>query len=157
MGTTMGTRVGTQGTTPSRMLSVCRAARSERDASICAWVEVRPALGVHQSRPPGDRHVGTGLPLTRAEAPASAHVRGTTTWSGVGRRWSLVAVHARFAEADLASILDHHHATTNAAAPPSRAGEDGSLTQGTAGWAALGTPVTSAVVGVDDDQQESSR
>ena len=53
--------------------------------------------------------------------------------------WALghAAVHARFAEADLASILDHHqHTTRNAAV--SRAGEDGSLTQGTASWAALG-------------------
>lgn len=55
--------------------------------------------------------------------------------------WALghAAVHARFAEADLASILDHHHAT-NADGPRSRAGEDGSLTQGTASWAALGHP-----------------
>lgn len=67
--------------------------------------------------------------------------------------WALghAAVHARFAEADLASILDHH-ATTSATAPPSRAGEDGSLTQGTAGWAALGTPVGAAVTGIDDEQ-----
>ena len=60
--------------------------------------------------------------------------------------WALghAAVHARFAEADLASILDHHqHAssgTRNAAV--SRAGEDGSLTQGTASWAALGAAPT---------------
>ena len=55
--------------------------------------------------------------------------------------WALghAAVHARFAEADLASILDHHHATI-ADGPRSRAGEEGSLTQGTAGWAALGGP-----------------
>jgi hypothetical protein len=67
--------------------------------------------------------------------------------------WALghAAVHARFAEADLASILDHH-ATTSATAPPSRAGEDGSLTQGTAGWAALETPVGAAVTGIDDEQ-----
>ena len=56
--------------------------------------------------------------------------------------WALghAAVHARFAEADLASILDHHHeagaATTGG--PARRAGEDGSLTQGTSAWAALG-------------------
>ena len=37
---------------------------------------------------------------------------------------------------DLTSILDHHAATTG---PTHRAGEDGSLTQGTSGWAALGT------------------
>jgi len=57
--------------------------------------------------------------------------------------WALghAAVHARFAEADLASILDHHqHATRSDAV--SRAGEDGSLTQGTAGWAALGAAPT---------------
>ncbi len=58
--------------------------------------------------------------------------------------WALghAAVHARFAEADLASILDHHHTATRAAGaagPVSRAGEHGSLTQGTSAWAALGT------------------
>lgn len=53
--------------------------------------------------------------------------------------WALghAAVHARFAEADLASILDHHQAVA-ASGPTSRAGEDRSLTQGTSGWAALG-------------------
>ena len=53
--------------------------------------------------------------------------------------WALghAAVHARFAEADLASILDHHHAAT-AAGPVNQASEDRSLTQGTSGWAALG-------------------
>ena len=54
--------------------------------------------------------------------------------------WALghAAVHARFAEADLASILDHH-ATITAAGPVSQASEDRSLTQGTAGWAGLGS------------------
>ena len=47
-------------------------------------------------------------------------------------------VHARFAEADLASILDHHP-TSRDTQEASRAGEDRSLTQGTAGWAALGS------------------
>ena len=55
--------------------------------------------------------------------------------------WALghAAVHARFAEADLASILDHH-ASLTAAGPVNQAGEDRSLTQGTAGWATLGAP-----------------
>ena len=56
--------------------------------------------------------------------------------------WALghAAVHARFAHGDLASILDHHSTTTTTtgASSPTRAGEDGSLTQGTSGWAALG-------------------
>lgn len=52
--------------------------------------------------------------------------------------WALghAAVHARFAEADLASIL--HHRAGAGQGPTCRAGEDRSLTQGTAGWAALG-------------------
>jgi len=55
--------------------------------------------------------------------------------------WALghAAVHARFAEADLASILDHHAAAT-AAGPANQAGEDHSLTQGTSGWSTLGAP-----------------
>lgn len=52
--------------------------------------------------------------------------------------WALghAAVHGRFAEADLASILDHHRQRPRAGAH--RAGEDRSLTQGTHGWAGLG-------------------
>jgi transposase len=55
--------------------------------------------------------------------------------------WALghAAVHARFAEADLASILDHHART--APGPTQRAGEQRSLTQGTSAWAALGAQV----------------
>ena len=52
--------------------------------------------------------------------------------------WALghAAVHARFAEADLASIL--HHRVRARTGPAHQAGEDHSLTQGTGGWAALG-------------------
>jgi transposase len=52
--------------------------------------------------------------------------------------WALghAAVHARFAEADLASILEHRAAGVNGTRH--QATEDRSLTQGTAGWAALG-------------------
>lgn len=53
--------------------------------------------------------------------------------------WALghAAVHGRFAEADLASILDHHHGAA-ASDAARRASEDASLTQGTSGWARLG-------------------
>lgn len=54
--------------------------------------------------------------------------------------WALghAAVHGRFAEADLASILDHHaHSPSR---EQHRASEDASLTQGTGGWARLGQP-----------------
>ena len=60
-------------------------------------------------------------------------------------------VHARFGHGDLASILDHH-ATTGAGSPRHRAGEDGSLTQGTSGWAALGPAATGERH--DDGEQE---
>lgn len=54
--------------------------------------------------------------------------------------WALghAAVHGRFAEADLASILDHHRSRPH----PERqqAGEDRSLTQGTQSWAGYGQP-----------------
>ena len=53
--------------------------------------------------------------------------------------WALghAAVHGRFAEADLASILDHHRARPH---PQQRqASEDKSLTQGTSGWATYRT------------------
>ena len=70
--------------------------------------------------------------------------------------WALghAAVHGRFAEADLASILDHH-AGTRARGPGQqhRAGEDHSLTQGTSAWARLGEPIgedSHVEDGVDD-------
>ena len=60
--------------------------------------------------------------------------------------WALghAAVHGRFAEADLASILDHHAgARTNGQQHEQhRAGEDHSLTQGTSAWAGLGASAT---------------
>lgn len=64
--------------------------------------------------------------------------------------WALghAAVHGRFAEADLASILDRH-TTGPGERAEHRAGEDASLTQGTTGWAALGAR--------PDQEQEADR
>lgn len=55
--------------------------------------------------------------------------------------WALghAAVHGRFAEADLSSILDHH--ATRPADGEHRASEDSSLTQGTSAWSRLGQQV----------------
>src|SRR5699024_7088068 len=52
--------------------------------------------------------------------------------------WALghAAVHARFAEGDLPSILDHH--AHNPKRGQHRAGEDVSMTQGTSAWSRLG-------------------
>jgi transposase len=58
--------------------------------------------------------------------------------------WALghAAVHGRFAEADLASILDHH-ATGRPSTGEHRASEDSSLTQGTSAWAQYGSQIDS--------------
>ncbi|WP_447924908.1 IS21 family transposase [Georgenia muralis] len=69
--------------------------------------------------------------MAEAVALAKLYDAGEVDWA-LGH----AAVHARFAEADLPSILSHH--TTAAAGEVHRAGEARSLTQGTGGWAALG-------------------
>ena len=88
---------------------------------------------------------GARLWLTEAAAAGSTKMRvkmaaAVATAKLVGPAevdWALghAAVHDRFAEADLASILAHHAATNPG--PTHQAGEDHSLTQGTAGWASL--------------------
>ncbi len=55
----------------------------------------------------------------------------------VDRALGHAAVNGRFGERDLASILEHQALAQHA--PVHRAGEDRSLTQGTSGWAALGS------------------
>lgn len=91
--------------------------------------------------------LGEGARLWLVEAAAAGTTRmrvkmadAVTTAKLVGAvavDWALghAAVHARFAEADLASILAHHGAESG---PVRHAGEQASLTQGTAGWSALG-------------------
>lgn len=64
--------------------------------------------------------------------------------------WALghAAVHGRFAEADLSSILDHHARAPQAG--EHRASEDRSLTQGTSAWARLGQRASQPV---EDDSE----
>jgi hypothetical protein len=69
--------------------------------------------------------------MTEALALAKLFDAGEVDWA-LGH----AAVHGRFAEADLASILDHH--ATARGTGEHRAGEERSLTQGTAVWAGLG-------------------
>ena len=68
--------------------------------------------------------------------------------------WALghAAVHGRFAEADLSSILDHHARAPQAG--EHRAGEDSSMTQGTSAWAQLGQPAQDHAVHHADDHTE---
>ncbi|HEY4948000.1 MAG TPA: IS21 family transposase, partial [Acidimicrobiales bacterium] len=105
---------------------------------------------------------GARLWLTEAAAAGTTKVRAkmaqavtlSKLFSAAEVDWALghAAVHARFAHGDLASILDHH-ATAGASSPTHRAGEDGSLTQGTSGWAALHTPATEEPG--DEEQEEA--
>ncbi len=75
----------------------------------------------------------TRMRVKMAAAVATAKLAG-----GVDVDWALghAAVNARFGEHDLVSILDHH--ARSRPGQLHRAGEDHSLTQGTASWAALG-------------------
>jgi hypothetical protein len=75
----------------------------------------------------------TRMRVKMAAAVATAKLLGASEVD-----WALghAAVNGRFGEHDLTSILDHHARTQPG--PLHRAGEDHSLTQGTAGWAALG-------------------
>lgn len=71
--------------------------------------------------------------------------------------WALghAAVHGRFAEADLSSILDHRHGrgARHPGVDEHRASEDCSLTQGTSAWAQLGQRASQAV----EDDSEAAR
>jgi len=99
---------------------------------------------------------GARLWLTEAAAAGTARMRVKMAQSvALGKLvgtvevdWALghAAVHGRFAEADLPSILDHHAGSRpgtgpgGATGPVYAASEDHSLTQGTACWASLGAP-----------------
>jgi transposase len=113
---------------PAGALNRAPKARNDAEAEFLAlgdgarlWLTEAAAAG------------STKMRVKMAAAVATAKLVGTAEVD-----WALghAAVNDRFAEADLASILDHHARTRPG--PTHRAGEDHSLTQGTAGWAALG-------------------
>jgi transposase len=116
---------------PAGALGRVPLARNNSEAAFLAigdgarvWLTEAAAAGTTKMR----------LKMAQAVALAKLFTPAEVDWA-LGH----AAVHARFAEADLASILDHHAAAT-AAGPTNQAGEDHSLTQGTRGWAALGAP-----------------
>ncbi|MDJ0354521.1 IS21 family transposase, partial [Pseudarthrobacter sp. PH31-O2] len=77
---------------------------------------------------------GTGrMNVKMAEAVALAKIAGQ---SEVDQALGTAAIHGRFANKDLASILNAAGSRTTTHA----AGETRSLTQGTAAWAAIGRP-----------------
>lgn len=90
---------------------------------------------------------GARLWLVEAAAAGTTKMRGKMTQALALAKlfdpgevdWALghAAVHGRFAETDLASILDHHAGGAQTG-QRQHAGDDRSLTQGTRGWAGLG-------------------
>ena len=105
---------------------------------------------------------GASLWLTEAAAAGTARMRVKMAQALALAKlfdpaevdWALghAAVHARVAEADLSSILDHHATRAPAArrgehqAREHRASENSSLTQGTKAWARLGEQLTLTAV-----------
>jgi transposase len=108
--------------------SAAEAAFLDLGAGAALWLKEAAAQGTSRIRVKMDHAVS----IAKLTAP------GRVDWA-LGH----AAVHQRFGEGDLASILAAH--PDPAVTPPAlRAGETSSLTQGTAGWAALGTTTASA-------------
>jgi hypothetical protein len=75
-----------------------------------------------------------GTSRVRAKMAAAVQLAALHGSAGVDRALGQAAAAGRFADGDLAAILAHQ--ASAAAGEPSRAGEQSSLAQGTAGWAA---------------------
>jgi hypothetical protein len=114
--------------TPEGALERTPRAKTEADAEFLAlgegaqlWLVEAAAAGTTRMRV----KMAAAVDLARLFTPAEVD-------------WALghAAVHGRFAEQDLASILDHHRQRPHTG--EHRAGEDRSLTQGTRGWAGYG-------------------
>jgi hypothetical protein len=76
----------------------------------------------------------TGATQVRAKMARAVQLAALHSAAGVDRALGKAAAAGRFADGDLAAILTHR--ASAAEGEPSRAGEQSSLAQGTAGWAA---------------------
>ena len=106
--------------------SAAEAAFLSLGAGAALWLKEAAALGTSRIRV----KMGHAVSIAKLTAP------GRVDWA-LGH----AAVHQRFGEGDLASILAAHPDPA-VTPPPLRAGETRSLTQGTAGWATLGAVPT---------------
>jgi hypothetical protein len=131
-----------------------------------------PAGALHREPKPGNDAeaaflaLGDGAALWLKEAAAQgssrirvkmAHAVSIAKLTNPTRvDWALghAAVHQRFGEGDLASILAANLDPTTPAAR--QAGEVKSLTQGTAGWAALGTTTSASVADLNGHNDSQS-
>jgi transposase len=109
--------------------------RTEAETAFCAlgdgatlWLVEAAAAGTGRVR------------AKMADSVTLAALHGT---GPVDQALGLAAAAGRFADGDLAAILTHQ-ATATAGGQTSQAGDDGSLAQGTGGWAALGGPAVTS-------------
>ena len=91
----------------------------------------------------------TRMNVKMADAVALAKISGPTA---VDEALGEAATYGRFATGDLASILGSNSSRTLT----HRADEGQSLAQGTAGWAAIGRPITPVFEVIADDLEESA-
>lgn len=115
-------RTGSAGDRPPRAGNAAEAAFLAIGDGAAAWLVEAAATGASRLR------------AKMAEAVSLAKLHGTGV---VDQALGAAALAGRFAEQDLAAILEHQHA--GGGTEPSRATETHSLQPGTAGWASLGT------------------
>ncbi len=127
---------------PAGALGRAPKARSAAEAEFLALGE-----GAHLWLTEAAAAGTTKMRVKMAAAVTTAKLLGATE---VDRALGHAAVNARFAEADLASILDHQARTRPGQLH--RAGEDHSLTQGTGNWAAFGGTAQTVPDQADPDQ-----
>ena len=102
-----------------------------RNASEAAFLALGKGAGLWLSEA-----AAAGTTKMRVKMAAAVELAKLFTPAEVDWALGHAAVHGRFAEADLGSILDHHRRRPHPG--EQRAGEDRSLTQGTRSWAGLG-------------------
>jgi len=102
-----------------------------RDTAELAFLAIGPGAGLWLTEA-----AEAGTTRIRVKMAQAVELAGLFGTGEVDAALGHAAVHGRFAETDLASILDHR--ATRPASGTRQAGEQASLTQGTTAWAALG-------------------
>ena len=102
-----------------------------RTAAELAFLAIGPGAGLWLTEA-----AEAGVCRIRVKMAQAVQLAGLFGAGEVDAALGHAAVHGRFAEGDLASILDHR--ATRPAGGTRHAGETRSLTQGTTAWAALG-------------------
>ncbi len=116
-----------------------------RDAAELAFLAIGPGAGLWLTEA-----AEAGTARIRVKMAQAVELAGLFGTGEVDAALGHAGVHGRFAETDLAAILDHR--ATRPAAGTRQASEQASLTQGTTAWSALGTtpPADQPTTGPED-------